>query len=628
MKRIYKRIEVASAEILLTLALFSDVGGTESVDAADLDRLEAQLSRPNYTGAEQLPVANVQRSHLEITNEGEVLAVLHRLKRGENIFVCKARYGTNISVQLTIDFVVTDPNETTPVEISENVVLVESIGDGGGGGEFPTDYAKQGDDPTATLTDTQAYAQSAAEDAAAAKTAAQALSPVASAADAYNTGKVELAANITAKGVEASASETLPQLAQKVTAIAQQPIILSPSEVGDMYAVQQFGSLTTPNYWNLYEVLNTLLNDGRLLNYGGILLAEYYRGYDSLTLSGAGAGGAYVVSDMENGVFKMYTEDTTHTWSTEFDGKGNRWVAYCFADEYHDFQITNTNTSPHSIFIGRKVGTITSLTNGRVSQIVVPDGNSLNCFTGGYTQYWAKNTVVRGLKDQSGTLIHNPNTSIESLYVSVEKVTGALFTNVDGGVLSSLILNVRSMDKVSIFPRNSGTVQSLSTLIIDGVESCSGYFRLSGDYAQNADWDFTAFTILKRIAITNTEQFTIYLHPTAGSILPVLRSFYIGYNTNDKSKSISVICAGQTINDVELQDGCCKPLVLTSCNLTEDGETNNITEHILKRLKQDEPDCGDGVTITLGQTNLDKLTSAESISLLDDLTNIYGYTFA
>ena len=132
MKRIYKRIEVASSEILLTLALFSDVGGAESVDAADLDRLEAQLSRPNYTGAEKLPVSNVQRSHLEITNEGEVLAVLHRLKRGENRFVCKARYGTNISVQLMIDFVVTDPNETTPVDLSEDVVLVESIGDGGG----------------------------------------------------------------------------------------------------------------------------------------------------------------------------------------------------------------------------------------------------------------------------------------------------------------------------------------------------------------------------------------------------------------------------------------------------------------------------------------------------------------
>ena len=39
------------------------------------------------------------------------------------------------------------------------------------------------------------------------------------AAEAYNTGKVELAENITAKGVPASASETLPELAGKVQAI-------------------------------------------------------------------------------------------------------------------------------------------------------------------------------------------------------------------------------------------------------------------------------------------------------------------------------------------------------------------------------------------------------------------------
>ena len=138
MKRIYKCIEVASSEILLTLALFSDVCGVESVNAAELDMFKAQLSRPNYTGAENLPVANVQRSHLEITDGGKVLAVLHRLKRGENRFVCKARYGTNISVQLTIDFVVTNPNETTPVELSEDVVLVESIGDGDGSAQSVT----------------------------------------------------------------------------------------------------------------------------------------------------------------------------------------------------------------------------------------------------------------------------------------------------------------------------------------------------------------------------------------------------------------------------------------------------------------------------------------------------------
>ena len=71
--------------------------------------------------------------------------------------------------------------------------------------------------------------------------------------------------------------------------------------------------------------------------------------------------------------------------------------------------------------------------------------------------------------------------------------------------------------------------------------------------------------------------------------------------------------------------GWCKPIDLRFFNsLTE----ANMYVHILQRLKQDEAECGSGVTITLGSTNLAKLTSQESVQLLDDLTNVYGYTFA
>lgn len=76
---------------------------------------------------------------------------------------------------------------------------------------------------------------------------------------------------------------------------------------------------------------------------------------------------------------------------------------------------------------------------------------------------------------------------------------------------------------------------------------------------------------------------------------------------------------------MELQDGWCKPL---DCHYLLKLTEANMYVHILQRLKQDEPDCGNGVTITLGETNLAKLTSAESVALLDSLTNVYGYTFA
>ena len=81
------------------------------------------------------------------------------------------------------------------------------------------------------------------------------------------------------------------------------------------------------------------------------------------------------------------------------------------------------------------------------------------------------------------------------------------------------------------------------------------------------------------------------------------------------------------LEDLEIRDGACQ-------NFTLSGPFNSLTaenmyNHILCRLKQDEPMCGEGVTITLGTTNIDKIEAVEEYNLkLTELTDIYGYTFA
>ena len=78
--------------------------------------------------------------------------------------------------------------------------------------------------------------------------------------------------------------------------------------------------------------------------------------------------------------------------------------------------------------------------------------------------------------------------------------------------------------------------------------------------------------------------------------------------------------------DVEIPSGACQNLNLHG--LTSQ-TAENMYNHILCRLKQDEPMCGEGVTITLGTTNLDKLEAVEEYNLkLTELTDTYGYTFA
>lgn len=78
--------------------------------------------------------------------------------------------------------------------------------------------------------------------------------------------------------------------------------------------------------------------------------------------------------------------------------------------------------------------------------------------------------------------------------------------------------------------------------------------------------------------------------------------------------------------DVEIREGACQNLNLHG--LTSQ-TPENMYNHILCRLKQDEPMCGEGVTITLGTTNLDKLEAVEEYNIkLTELTDTYGYTFA
>ena len=110
--------------------------------------------------------------------------------------------------------------------------------------------------------------------------------------------------------------------------------------------------------------------------------------------------------------------------------------------------------------------------------------------------------------------------------------------------------------------------------------------------------------------------------------------------SNSCTKKIYVGCKGNksdtirfwhyyeqsTVTDFEIGDGACQNITISNLvGLTAE----NIYNHILCRLKQDEPMCGEGVTITLGTTNIDKIEAVEEYNLkLTELTDIYGYTFA
>jgi hypothetical protein len=103
--------------------------------------------------------------------------------------------------------------------------------------------------------------------------------------------------------------------------------------------------------------------------------------------------------------------------------------------------------------------------------------------------------------------------------------------------------------------------------------------------------------------------------------------YYIGCK-GAKTDLIRVWSSGSNsvTTDVEIPSGACQNLTLQNL----DGLTaENMYNHILCRLKQDEAGCGSGVTITLGSTNIAKLEAVEEYNtMLTELEDVYGYTFA
>ena len=486
-------------------------------------------------------------------------------------------------------------------DIAQESTLTQGVAD------IRNDIANIDIDTTTLAKETTA--QQAATDAAAAKTAAQSLTSLDS---DINAGKSAIALAVSGKGVPTSSADTMLQMAANIRQIAQSPITI---DGGEMYAKQLFGSLTTPNYWNLYDVLAQLLSDGRLLNYGGILLAEYFRGYDSIALSGAGSGGAYVVSDMDsNGNFIMYTEDVTHTWATEFDGKGNRWVAYCFNGEYHDFQITDTNTNPRSIFIGRKVGTITCLATSRTTQIVVPDGNDLIAYDGNnFVPVFDRIFTYRngGIKH---SLLYRNAVDIAFIELSNDN-SGAVVQkhNANGQGAKSLILksNIELNNLTILYSENQNAIPQTEVLIIDA----DGSFTISS----GPNGSVYRPDNMKEINII-AEYLTLRYDAYSTNIyhLPSSCKVTLSYRTNDKSKSIKLTgTAYSNVQDFSLETGWCKTLDIASFGaLTKE----NVQDHIFDRLGVNNLSTG-AVTITLATAVLNLFTQ-EEIDAVVARTNI------
>ena len=165
---------------------------------------------------------------------------------------------------------------------------------------------------------------------------------------------------------------------------------------------------------------------------------------------------------------------------------------------------------------------------------------------------------------------------------------------------------------------SSNGFNALEELTMPSLVTCTGRLLFSS-------WGngrLTSFKLLRSISLPKLEQsVTTFID---GSF-PALEHIYIGYSTNDRTKSIVINNPDAPIlTDVELKDGYCKNFSCTRTTLTAE----NIVNHILNRLGVnqaylDEPTDANKLTITLGATNLAKLTDEEKQIAIDK-----GFTLA
>lgn len=408
---VYKSLMLSAMALQVSLALNAETRDDESsstmaLQAELLDSLRVELVTQNVSGVRDLIASGecvIDGSSLTVTldTSGWTRGAMYRVQ-------VLATLGTQTQVIYALNIIV--PRyvalSDTPQEFSDSVTIVSTITD-------------------VTESDLEGLALEATS-----QEIKTAITPISVAAKAYNTGKTELAANITAKGVQASASETLPELAAKVRDIAQ-----TTTEIigGEMYGAQLFGDANPAQslLWNLYDVLAQMktrfMGAGQ---YAALIVCEYYKGYDSLQLQGADA---YYTCDGD-----LYeTSMPLHVWHDSDNERANRWVCFLFATEGARLDITNTAISPRSMYIGGHIGTIEYFVNGRLTDLVcgVESTDKIDNFNVGYkTNPWNKNIIIRNFKISSALRIDSTITDVVDLEFNNLTFDASVLSN-DTGML-------------------------------------------------------------------------------------------------------------------------------------------------------------------------------------------------
>jgi hypothetical protein len=257
-----------------------------------------------------------------------------------------------------------------------------------------------------------------------------------------NTAKAEIAAAINAKGVPSSESDTFNAMSTKIRQIPQN-VNTGLSDFDQMVA-------PSPYIWNVYTVAEDLMKnelpdylpaymESYKSRYGtnSFFVGEYYRGYDSLELTGADGylthdGDFYTIADgtvthtLPDGTVETYSDTTIiHTWHDTEMTQCNRWVAFFYLNDAYSFTNKTSSICPRRVALCGTCNSFIVSGENRLTDVWVI--GTLGHFEGGTTgDSWNPAQVIQNYREHSsGTFFQIRNNTIRScILTDLETITG------------------------------------------------------------------------------------------------------------------------------------------------------------------------------------------------------------
>lgn len=387
--------------------------------------------------------------------------------------------------------------------------------------DFVSDYAKQGDNPNATMTELL--------------DAINAISP-----DLVQ-GKERLATAITSKGVETTSVDSLYNMATKVIQIPQE-VYNGVSGFEQMVA-------PTPYVWNIYRVATDLMSN-ELADYipsymeqyksrygvNSFFVAEYYVAEPSIVLTGADGyltsdGHFYSISNnmvvhtLPNGDVEEYSaEQIEHIW--ERNDYINKWIAYYFITDAYSYSVAEVICPNRIALCGTCNLFIVTGTNNLLDIWVL---GSLGNFEGSNNSVWNKTQVLRGYETHaSATPIYS--SLLSSLVMpDLKHISG------------KLIKDLAKSDKFgSIYLPNLETLTNTPLVLSDATDAEIKEIRLPGlryievPVITNKGQNINVFNSIKHLCFDSLEEVNIKSFRNAygdGGVVGAFSNGFLGLET-------------------------------------------------------------------------------------------------